>query len=104
MQLICKNNDKLISKLKNKNLQITPAFYTACIAIMYQNQIYTVHGWMFGDVITKCIGNRGFGYDPMFIPDGFSQTLGEIDDTVKQKISHRSKALNLAKKVLDVIL
>ncbi|KAB0609890.1 non-canonical purine NTP pyrophosphatase, partial [Campylobacter hyointestinalis] len=46
----------------------------------------------------------GFGYDPLFIPKNFSKTLGELDFEVKQKFSHRSKALDLAKKVLDVIL
>lgn len=38
-------------------------------------------------------GTGGFGYDPIFIPDGFSQTFGELPDTIKQKISHRSQAI-----------
>lgn len=98
------NNAKLIENLNAKNLEKTPAFYTACIAIVYQGEVYTVHGWMHGDVINKEIGEGGFGYDPMFIPTGFNKTLGEIDYAEKNKFSHRSKALVLAKKVLEVIL
>lgn len=98
------NNEKLKSELNKLNIKRTPAFYTACIAIIYQNNIHTVHGWMHGDVLNKEIGTNGFGYDPMFIPKGFNSTLGELEHEIKQNFSHRSKALKLAKKVLDVIL
>ncbi|MFA7022495.1 non-canonical purine NTP pyrophosphatase [Aliarcobacter sp.] len=98
------NNAKLISKLNELNLEKTAAFYTACIAIIYKDFTYTVHGFMHGDAINKEVGTNGFGYDPLFIPKNFSKTLGELDFEVKQKFSHRSKALDLAKKVLDVIL
>lgn len=98
------NNKKLIENLNKKNIEKTPAFYTACIAIVYQNEVYTVHGWMHGNVINKEIGEGGFGYDPMFIPNGFDKTLGELGYDAKKEFSHRTKALNLAKKVLDVIL
>ena len=98
------NNAKLISKLKEKGIDKTSAFYTACIAIMYKGEVYTVHGWMFGDIIDKEIGEGGFGYDPMFIPDGFNQTLGELDSETKKEFSHRSRALKLAKKILNIIV
>ncbi|RXJ90366.1 non-canonical purine NTP pyrophosphatase, RdgB/HAM1 family [Arcobacter sp. CECT 8983] len=98
------NNAKLISKLNEKNLERTPAYYTACIAIIYKGHPYTVHGWMHGEVINKELGDGGFGYDPMFVPNGFDKTLGELSKEIKKEFSHRSKALNLAKKVLDVIL
>lgn len=38
-------------------------------------------------------GGHGFGYDPMFVPDGYTQSFGELDESVKNKISHRAKAL-----------
>ena len=97
------NNAKLISKLNELNLEKTPAFYTACIALIYKNEVYTVHGWMHGNVINKEVGENGFGYDPIFIPNGFDKTLGELPNEIKKEFSHRSKALKLAKKVLDVI-
>ncbi|MDD4329587.1 MAG: non-canonical purine NTP pyrophosphatase [Aliarcobacter sp.] len=98
------NNAKLISKLNELNLEKTPAFYTACIALIYKNEVYTVHGWMHGIVVNKEVGKNGFGYDPMFIPNGFDKTLGELPNEIKKEFSHRSKALKLAIKVLDVIL
>ena len=98
------NNAKLIANLNKNNLEKTPAFYTACIAIVYKGEVYTVHGWMHGNVINKELGEGGFGYDPMFIPNGFDKTLGELGYEAKKEFSHRTKALDLAKKVLDVIL
>ena len=98
------NNAKLIENLNKNNLEKTPAFYTACIAIVYKGEVYTVHGWMHGNVINKELGEGGFGYDPMFIPNGFDKTLGELGYEAKKEFSHRTKALNLAMKVLDVIL
>jgi len=98
------NNKKLISKLNEKKLTRTSAFYTACLAISFNDKIYTTHGWMYGDVINEEIGKDGFGYDPLFIPKGFENTLGILEKSVKKDLSHRSKALALAMKVIGVIL
>jgi len=94
---------KLINALKAKGLKETPAYYTAAIAIVSQYGEYVVHGWMHGKVIDKARGDKGFGYDPMFIPSGFEKTLGELDDEVKSKISHRGKALALAKPIIQML-
>ncbi|WP_024789431.1 RdgB/HAM1 family non-canonical purine NTP pyrophosphatase [Lebetimonas sp. JH292] len=97
------NLKKLISELKKRNIKKTPAFYTAAIAIASPYGIFTTHGFMHGDVIDEAKGDKGFGYDPMFIPKGFDNTLGELDEKIKQKISHRTKALKLAENILKVI-
>jgi XTP/dITP diphosphohydrolase len=97
------NLNKLIDELKNNNISKAPAFYTSAIAIASHYGIYTTHGFMYGDVIDEARGDKGFGYDPMFIPKGYDNTLGELDDEIKKSISHRTKALNLAKYILDVI-
>ena len=94
------NLDKLIYNLKEKNLKITPAFYTAAIVLVSQKGEFCVHGWMYGNVIDEKRGTNGFGYDPIFIPLGFDKTLGELGDEVKKELSHRSKALELAKIIL----
>jgi len=94
---------KLINELKNKGIKKTSAFYTAAIALATPYGIFTTHGFMRGVVIDEARGNKGFGYDPMFIPNGFDKTLGELDEDIKKKISHRSKALNLAKIILKTI-
>ena len=94
---------KLIEDVKAKGLLTSPAHYTAAIAVVTKEAEQTVHGWMYGDVITEVRGAKGFGYDPMFIPAGYDSTLGELSDEVKKKLSHRSKALSLAKIVLEAI-
>ncbi|MDD2267505.1 RdgB/HAM1 family non-canonical purine NTP pyrophosphatase [Sulfuricurvum sp.] len=94
---------KLVEALKEKGLDTTPAHYTAAIAVVSREGESCVHGWMHGNVITELRGENGFGYDPIFIPAGFEQTLGELGNDVKKGLSHRSKALELAKILIDQI-
>jgi len=92
---------KLKDSVTKKGVDSTPAFYTAAIALVSTLGEQVVHGWMHGDVITKIKGENGFGYDPIFIPSGYSQTLGELGDEVKEKVSHRVQALKLAHILLN---
>jgi len=94
---------KLIDDIKEKGVKSSPAHYTAAIAIVTKDREFCVHGWMHGEAQTFAKGDGGFGYDPMFIPDGYSQTLGELDDEIKKRLSHRSKALALAKIILQTL-
>jgi len=94
---------KLVANIKAKGVERTLAYYTASIAIVSKYGEYSVHGWMYGDVITTPRGENGFGYDPIFIPDGYDKTLGELDNSIKKSISHRSKALRLAKPIIRLI-
>ncbi len=97
------NLHKLLNTVKEKGLKSTPAYYTAAIAIVSKYGEYVVHGWMHGDVLNELRGDKGFGYDPMFVPKGYQQTLGELDDEVKSKISHRAQALALAKPIIQML-
>ena len=97
------NLNKLIETVKSKGLKSTPAYYTAAIAIVSKYGEYVVHGWMHGDVIDEARGDKGFGYDPMFIPSGFDKTLGELDDEVKKKLSHRAQAMKLAQPIIQML-
>ncbi|MFA5234104.1 MAG: RdgB/HAM1 family non-canonical purine NTP pyrophosphatase [Sulfurimonas sp.] len=94
---------KVIDEIKAKKVESSPAHYTAAIAIVTKNSEYVVHGWMYGEAIAKAVGDGGFGYDPMFIPLGYEKTLGELDDEVKKSLSHRAKALSLAKVILQTL-
>lgn len=87
---------KLKASVLKQNVKSTPAYYTAAIALVSRYGEQVVHGWMHGDVITEERGTNGFGYDPIFIPNGYTQTLGELGDDIKKKISHRAQALDLA--------
>jgi XTP/dITP diphosphohydrolase len=95
------NLNKLIDELKKRGIKKTPAYYTAAMAMIDEKgDEWSVHGWMYGDVIDIKRGTNGFGYDPIFIPDGFDKTLGELDSDIKKDLSHRSKAIKLIKKIL----
>lgn len=97
------NRAKLITELNELGLSQSSAFYTACIGICSKFGEYGVHGFMHGKVIDKELGDNGFGYDFMFIPSGFDKTVGQLDESVKLEISHRSKGLRLARPVLKVL-
>lgn len=97
------NLDKLIQTLKDNTIEKTPAYYTAAIAIVSKEGEFCVHGWMYGNVIDEKRGDHGFGYDPMFMPLGYEQTLGELDESVKKELSHRSRALRLARMILKTL-
>ena len=97
------NLNKLVLAVKDAGVERTPAYYTAAIAIVSKYGESVVHGWMHGDVLSTTRGDKGFGYDPMFIPSGYGLTLGELEDEVKKKISHRAKALDLAKPIIQML-
>jgi len=97
------NLNKLVENLKKSGLKETPAYYTAAIAVISSGAEYVMHGWMYGKVIDEPRGDGGFGYDPMFIPEGFDKTLGELDPEIKIELSHRSKALALAKPIIEML-
>jgi len=94
---------KLIDELKKRDIKKTPAFYTAAMALVTKDRVFSVHGWMRGNVIDEAKGENGFGYDPMFIPEGFDKTLGELDKNIKKELSHRSKALQRVRIILKLL-
>ncbi len=97
------NLDKLVTELGKKGLREAPAFYTAAIAVVSNDAEYVVHGWMHGKVIDRPRGEGGFGYDPIFIPEGYDKTLGELDPAIKRTLSHRAKALELARPIISML-
>lgn len=90
------NRQKVILELQKLGIEKSNAYYTAAIAIMLDDEIFVTHGWCHGEIITQEKGANGFGYDPIFIPSGYTQTFGELDESLKKTLSHRAKALKLA--------
>jgi len=97
------NLNKAVKELKSRGFEYSTAHYTAAMAIVSKYGVQTVHGWMYGKVITSPKGENGFGYDPMFVPYGFDKTIAELQSDVKKSLSHRSKALQNAQVVLRSI-
>lgn len=97
------NRKKLIDELCKLNLTHSKAHFIACIAICSKFGDFYVYGILNGQVINKERGNMGFGYDCMFIANGFDKTLGELGECVKLQISHRSNALKNAMYLINFI-
>lgn len=87
-----KNNQKLLNELKDKPKPHRAKFI--CV-INYksdsEDEIFT--GIVEGEIVDSPRGTNGFGYDPLFKPDGFEATYAELPSEIKNKISHRYKAL-----------
>ena len=66
----------------------------------FVNRVQVVVGKCEGHITHVPAGNSGFGYDPIFVPNGYEKTFAELGDTIKNQISHRSEALRLALKLL----
>jgi XTP/dITP diphosphohydrolase len=74
------------------------AKFVSAIAIANQSGsiIHISVGECLGRIAFTPAGEHGFGYDPVFIPDGFSLTFGQLDSAIKNRISHRARALSQA--------
>ena len=88
------NNALLLKKLAgNEN---RAAHYACAMALVYPSgKEVSAIGYMYGTITENPRGERGFGYDPLFVPDGESRTVAELTDDEKNAISHRANALNL---------
>jgi XTP/dITP diphosphohydrolase len=93
------NNIKLLGNLSSKLEPHRAKF--VCSAVYYSGEeTYTAVGEVNGKIISKARGINGFGYDPLFVPDGYSKTMAELDPEIKNSISHRFKAFDQLKKHL----
>lgn len=89
-----RNNALLLERLSDKADKT--AHYTCAMALVYPDgREVCAEGYMYGSITDVPRGTRGFGYDPLFIPDGESRTVAEMSDEEKNLISHRANALKL---------
>ena len=98
------NNLKLISELKGFASPHRAKFIS--VAVYYDgNKYISAEGELPGEIIDTPRGINGFGYDPLFVPEGFDKTLAEISLEEKNKISHRAKSFTeLKTKILKEII
>tara|TARA_Y100000590_G_C15721073_1_gene1013563 strand:- start:1467 stop:2063 length:597 start_codon:yes stop_codon:yes gene_type:complete len=83
---------------KNKN----KANFVCCLTLFWPNgKSYSVKGKVYGNISAKKKGNKGFGYDPIFIPKGYKKTFGEMNPKLKMSIDHRNKAYFKLKKFFN---
>ncbi len=86
-----KNTDKLLMEMKQVNNR--SARFRTIIAYAKNDSLKTFEGLIQGSIAYQAIGVNGFGYDPVFIPSGSTKTFAEMPLVEKNKISHRSIAL-----------
>ncbi len=87
------NNKKLLSELKNITDEKRGARFRCVVALVTDGEEHIFEGTCEGTIIHELRGTNGFGYDPLFQPDGYDRTFAELPAEVKNTISHRGKAL-----------
>jgi XTP/dITP diphosphohydrolase len=90
-----KNDENNLQKLLHelKSTENRKAHFKTVMALIVNGKEYLFEGIINGEIINEKRGNHGFGYDPIFIPNGYTKTFAEMDSETKNAISHRGIAL-----------
>ena len=103
------NTAMLLSKLEAKtpdavqgNIRYHKACFRTSIALVKNGEVHYFDGVVDGHIINEIRGDGGFGYDPVFIPEGYDKTFAELGNEIKNGISHRSRAVAKLVKFLCV--
>ena len=98
-----RNNELLLKKLVGE-MDRRARFITVAVLCLQDGQIFVSSGVFPGTIGYELQGNMGFGYDPLFIPDGESRTLAQMTLEEKNAVSHRQKALSRLVGVLQDLI
>lgn len=94
------NTNKLLDELSGVDMRNRGARFRTVVALVTENDYYTFEGICRGTILKEERGDKGFGYDPVFRPEGYEQTFAELDAEEKNKISHRGRAIEKLKDYL----
>lgn len=95
------NMNKLLNALENK--EDRRARFRTALSLIWENKRYMFEGIVEGQIAEEKTGDGGFGYDPIFIPDGYVHSFGTLPSGVKNRISHRGRAVAQLKAFLSNI-
>lgn len=84
------NMNKLLKEMEGKENR--KARFRTVIALILDNTEYLFEGIVNGTIIAEKTGSEGFGYDPIFVPENYTETFAEMGNDLKNKISHRAEA------------
>ena len=87
-----KNNQRLLTEMADQN-QRSARFLCTLVLAKNGEEIANFHGTVEGEITCEPSGKGGFGYDPLFVPTGYSQTLADLGPDIKSRLSHRAKAI-----------
>lgn len=93
------NIEKVLSMLGSSENR--KARFRTVIALIFEKKEYLFEGIVTGTIISEKRGSGGFGYDPVFIPDGKNKTFAEMEPDEKNKISHRARAFEKLREFLN---
>ncbi|OSZ78389.1 non-canonical purine NTP pyrophosphatase, RdgB/HAM1 family [Chitinophagaceae bacterium IBVUCB1] len=85
------NLHQLLTNLHGKDDRT--GYYKAVICLIWDDETYFFEGICEGTIIEESRGQGGFGYDPIFVPNGYDKTFAELPPHIKNEISHRGKAV-----------
>lgn len=94
------NCEKLLAELEKAGNKNRTARFKCVMVLKEEKSEKVFEGVCEGKIINEKRGDSGFGYDPLFVPEGYDKTFAELDLETKNSISHRGKALNLLKEYL----
>ena len=95
------NNDKLLELLRDVPMEKRTAKFVSVITMVFPGgETLTARGECPGHVAFERRGDNGFGYDPLFVPEGYEQSFAELSGPEKNKISHRARALQKLRELL----
>ncbi len=97
------NNDKLLRELAGVPSERRTAKFRCVISIIGNGADELAIGEVSGRILHEPRGTNGFGYDPLFLPDGYDISYAEMDAALKNTLSHRARALEEAKRILKKI-
>lgn len=90
----CNSADNITKLLKNLNgVQNRKARFRTVICLILNGKEYLFEGIVNGRIIENLVGDAGFGYDPVFVPDGYNETFAQMSMQLKNSISHRGRAI-----------
>jgi XTP/dITP diphosphohydrolase len=86
------NRKKLLENMADKSDK--KARFRTVICLIEDGEEHLFEGEVKGQIIPEERGTSGFGYDPVFVPDGYTETFAELGEEIKNKISHRARAVD----------
>ncbi|PVM92696.1 RdgB/HAM1 family non-canonical purine NTP pyrophosphatase [Caulobacter endophyticus] len=94
--------DKVAERIEETGSEDTSAWFTCALAVAWPNggPAVVVQGEVHGALVFPARGDKGFGYDPIFVPNGYDQTFGEMEPAQKDAMSHRAVAFEKLKAAL----
>jgi XTP/dITP diphosphohydrolase len=99
------NRKKLLQEMRHLKDDDRYAYYECCVALASPDGVKkTATGYCEGTILTKEKGGGGFGYDPLFVKHEYSKSFAELGEAVKNRISHRRKALDKILLSLETLL